>query len=119
MLQQDVQAKLAGVFAPICTPFAANEDVDHGALRFNMARYAESGILGYLALGSNGENRSLTEDEKLRVLDDVVRHRGPGRWSWPVPRTTASAKRSVSSPPQRTLGPTSGSCCRRATSGHR
>jgi len=74
-----VQVKLAGVFAPICTPFAANEDVDRDALRFNLARYAESGILGYLALGSNGENRSLAEDEKLRVLSDVVRYRGPGQ----------------------------------------
>ena len=38
----EVEAKLAGVFAPICTPFAANEDVDHGAMRSNLARYAES-----------------------------------------------------------------------------
>lgn len=38
-------SKLAGVFAPISTPFAANEDVDHGALRFNLTRYAQSGIL--------------------------------------------------------------------------
>ena len=79
MLPGEIQGKLAGVFAPICTPFAANEDIDHGALRFNLARYVESGILGYLALGSNGENRSLAEDEKLRVLDDVVRYRGPGQ----------------------------------------
>ena len=75
----DVQAKLAGVFAPICTPFAQDEDLDLGALRFNLARYAESGILGYLALGSNGENRSMAEDERLRVLDEVVRHKGPGQ----------------------------------------
>lgn len=44
-----------------------------------MVRYAESGILGYLCLGSNGENRSLTEEERLRVLDDAVRHKGPGQ----------------------------------------
>ncbi len=74
-----VPADLAGVFAPLCTPFAANEDVDYGALRFNVGRYAESGILGYLALGSNGENRSLSEDERLRVLDLIVRHKGPGQ----------------------------------------
>ena len=79
MLPVEVEGKLAGVFAPICTPFAANEDVDHGALRSNLARYAETGILGYLALGSNGENRSLAEDERRRVLDDVVRHKGPGQ----------------------------------------
>jgi 4-hydroxy-2-oxoglutarate aldolase len=66
---------VARVFAPICTPFARNEDVDLGALRSNIGRYAETGILGYLALGSNGENRSLTEDERLRVLDAIVRHK--------------------------------------------
>jgi len=75
----DLQAIVRGVFAPICTPFAENEDVDYGALSFNVGRYAESGILGYLALGSNGENRSLSEDERLRVLDVVVRHKGPGQ----------------------------------------
>jgi 4-hydroxy-2-oxoglutarate aldolase len=75
----DVAANLAGVFAPLCTPFAPNEDVDYGALRFNVSRYAGSGLLGYLALGSNGENRSLDEDERLRVLDVIVRHKGPGQ----------------------------------------
>jgi 4-hydroxy-2-oxoglutarate aldolase len=79
MLAQEIPSKLAGVFAPISTPFAPNEDVGYDALRFNLARYAESGILGYLALGSNGENRSLAEDEKLRVLDEVVRHKGPAQ----------------------------------------
>jgi len=67
------------VFAPICTPFEANEDVDYEALSFNVGRYAASGILGYLAVGSNGENRSLSEDERLRALDVVVRHKGPGQ----------------------------------------
>ncbi len=71
--------KLAGVFAPICTPFGRDEEVDYEALRFNLARYAESRLLGYLALGSNGENRSLDETEKLRVLAEVVRGRRPGQ----------------------------------------
>jgi 4-hydroxy-2-oxoglutarate aldolase len=71
--------KLAGVFVPISTPFSENEDVDYDALRFNLARYAASGVLGYLALGSNGENRSLTEEEKLRVLETIVRHKGAGQ----------------------------------------
>jgi 4-hydroxy-2-oxoglutarate aldolase len=75
----DLQAKLAGVFVPISTPFAENEDVDQEALRFNLALYARSGVLGYLALGSNGENRSLTEDERLEVLATIVRHKGSGQ----------------------------------------
>jgi 4-hydroxy-2-oxoglutarate aldolase len=68
-----------GVIAPICTPFDAHEEVDYGALRFNLARYAPSGLLGYLVVGSNGENRSLTEHERLRVLGEVVRHRARGQ----------------------------------------
>ena len=63
----DELSKLAGVFAPISTPFAQNEDVDVDALRFNLGRYADSGLLGYLALGSNGENRSLAEAESWNL----------------------------------------------------
>ena len=66
---------LAGVFAPISTPFAADESVDYDALAFNVERYAAGGLLGYLALGSNGENRSLTEEEKLSVLRCIVRRK--------------------------------------------
>jgi 4-hydroxy-2-oxoglutarate aldolase len=70
---------MAGVFAPLSTPFSDDEEVDYAALEFNMERYAASGILGYLALGSNGENRSLTEEEKLRVLEVIVRRKGRGQ----------------------------------------
>jgi 4-hydroxy-2-oxoglutarate aldolase len=70
-------ARLSGVFAPISTPFAENEDVDIDALRYNLERYAASGISGYLALGSNGENRSLTEEEKHKVLETIIREKGP------------------------------------------
>lgn len=74
-----LRSKLAGVFVPISTPFSLDEEVDYGALRFNLDRYSSSGVLGYLALGSNGENRSLTEDEKLQVLETIVRHKGSGQ----------------------------------------
>lgn len=72
-----LREKMAGVFVPISTPFSPDEEVDYDALRFNLERYAASGVLGYLALGSNGENRSLTEEEKLRVLETIVRHKAP------------------------------------------
>jgi 4-hydroxy-2-oxoglutarate aldolase len=72
-------AQLAGVYAPISTPFDDHEDLDRGALRSTLERYAESGIHGYLALGSNGENRSLDEVERLAVLDTVVQHRRKGQ----------------------------------------
>lgn len=75
----ELTRKLSGVFAPISTPFDGGEEVDYAGLRFNLERYAASGLRGYLALGSNGENRSLTEEEKLRVLDEIVRHKGTGQ----------------------------------------
>jgi len=76
---RELLAKMAGVFVPISTPFADDEAVDYDALIFNLGRYAQSGVLGYLALGSNGENRSLTEEEKIRVLSTIVRNKGTGQ----------------------------------------
>src|SRR5271157_5947108 len=76
---RELLRKMAGVFVPISTPFSDDEAVDYDALIFNLGRYAQSGVLGYLALGSNGENRSLTEEEKLRVLSTIVRHKGAGK----------------------------------------
>jgi len=64
--------KLKGVFAPITTPFTSSGSVDYAALEENMEFYAASGINGYLALGSNGENKSLTNDEKEKVLKIII-----------------------------------------------
>ena len=79
MSPQELLRKMAGVFAPISTPFRDDEEVDYDALKFNLERYAASGLLGFLALGSNGENRSLTEEERLQVLDTIVKHKGRGQ----------------------------------------
>lgn len=70
---------LAGIYAPICTPFDQSEELDLGGLRANLEGYAEAGIHGLLALGSNGENRSLDDDERLTVLETVVRHGSEGQ----------------------------------------
>ena len=69
--------RMDGVFAPISTPFSDREEVDTGALAFNVERYAATGLLGYLALGSNGENRSLTEEERRDVLRCIIRRKRP------------------------------------------
>jgi 4-hydroxy-2-oxoglutarate aldolase len=68
--------KLMGVFAPITTPFKKDGEVDYAALEKNMEFYAKSGIQGYLALGSNGENKSLTNDEKEKVLKVIIDNKG-------------------------------------------
>lgn len=74
-----MEQKLMGVFAPISTPFFENGDVDYAGLASNVKRYATSGLKGYLALGSNGENKSLTNDEKLKVLKTIIDNKGEGQ----------------------------------------
>ncbi|MFC1713050.1 dihydrodipicolinate synthase family protein [Candidatus Poribacteria bacterium] len=76
MNSQKLIEQLSGIFAPVSTPFADNETVDLAALRFNIEHYAQTEIRGYVALGSNGENKSLTEEEKRDVLGTVIRGRG-------------------------------------------
>ena len=63
--------KLSGILAPICTPFV-NQDVSIENVRDNMRKYRTTPLAGYFVLGSNGENKSLTEKEKLEILETVV-----------------------------------------------
>ena len=74
-----METKLQGVFAPITTPFYDNGDVNYEGLAKNVHRYAEAGLKGYLALGSNGENKSLLNDEKLKVLKTIIDNKGEGQ----------------------------------------
>ena len=74
-----MKKKISGVFAPISTPFYENEDVNYEGLKKNLGIYAAAGLNGYLALGSNGENKSLSNDEKLKVLDTIVKNKGDGQ----------------------------------------
>lgn len=67
---------LSGVFAPITTPFFENGEIDYAGLKRNVERYAKSPIKGYLALGSNGENKSILAQEKRRVLEMIVENKG-------------------------------------------
>lgn len=63
---------LRGVFAPITTPFKKDGSLDLEGLAKNMEQYKESRLNGYLAIGSNGENKSMTEEEKLQVLATII-----------------------------------------------
>lgn len=74
-----MEEKLRGVFAPISTPFFTDGAVDYEGLASNVKRYAAAGLTGYLALGSNGENKSLTNDEKIHVLKTIIDNRGEGQ----------------------------------------
>ena len=61
--------KLAGICLPLTTCFEASEDLDLAGLSANIRRYNDSGILGYVVLGSTGERVNLSEQEYLRVVE--------------------------------------------------
>src|SRR5512143_1997943 len=67
--------KLSGVFAPVVTPFQGDQP-DLDALAFNLAKLRETGLTGFLALGSNGEVKSLTDEERLLVLEVFAQEKG-------------------------------------------
>jgi 4-hydroxy-2-oxoglutarate aldolase len=67
--------KLSGVFAPVVTPFQ-NDQPDLDALAFNLRKLNQTDLTGYLALGSNGEIESLTDEERLLVLEVFAQEKG-------------------------------------------
>jgi 4-hydroxy-2-oxoglutarate aldolase len=67
--------RLSGVFAPVVTPFVGDvPDLD--ALAFNLAKLRRTNLTGFLALGSNGEAKSLTDEERLLVLEVFAQEKG-------------------------------------------
>ncbi|MBC7217027.1 MAG: dihydrodipicolinate synthase family protein [Candidatus Caldatribacterium sp.] len=67
---------LTGVFAPVVTPFREDETVNFEALRRNIEKLSRTRLRGFLALGTNGEFRSLTYEEKLKVIETVLEVKG-------------------------------------------
>ena len=63
-----------GVYVPMITPFRKDsETLDAKAIENNAARLAAAGVAGLMPLGSNGEFRSLSDDESLEVIKSVLR----------------------------------------------
>lgn len=60
-----------GIYPPVPTFFAANEDLDLSTLRRHVRALAPSGIAGYVVMGSNGEAVHLSGDERLQVIAAV------------------------------------------------
>jgi 4-hydroxy-2-oxoglutarate aldolase len=60
---------LQGILLPFPTPFDAREGLDLRALRSNIERWNETGVVGYVALGSTGERVHLNEREYLEVIE--------------------------------------------------
>ncbi len=61
--------EIRGVLPPIATPFDQDGNVSTEHLAANLTRYLETGLHGFVVLGSNGEYPMLSKDEKIRVLE--------------------------------------------------
>jgi 4-hydroxy-2-oxoglutarate aldolase len=59
---------LRGVFSPIATSFDERGQVAHDKIAFNLGKWNQTGLSGYIVLGSNGEWVYLNEQEQVAVL---------------------------------------------------
>ncbi len=68
MTNAALEQNLRGVLLPITTPLAS-DSVDHAALRSNIDRWSNTGVTGFVILGSTGERVHLDEREYLAVIE--------------------------------------------------
>jgi len=65
---------LSGVLTPMATPFRDDVILFDGIVK-NVEKMNETGLKGYFVLGTNGEYKSLSVEERADVLKTVVKHR--------------------------------------------
>jgi len=70
---------LSGVFPALTTPFAPDERVSLPDLKHNIERYNQTGLAGYVVLGSTGESVLLQRDEADGILRTVKETAAAGK----------------------------------------
>jgi len=70
---------MAGIFAPIPTPFDSAGELDWKALANNFEKWNLYPLAGYVILGTNGEFPYLSEAEKLAYLEAARKHIPQGK----------------------------------------
>ena len=66
-----------GIYPPLPTFFDENEDLDLATLRRHMQALNQTGIAGYVVMGSNGEAVHLSSDERAQVIETAREVAGP------------------------------------------
>ena len=61
-----------GVLPPVVTPFTPEGKVDLDAFVSNIEKWNDTGVCGYLVLGSNGETPYLEEEDKLELILSLI-----------------------------------------------
>lgn len=74
MNMQEIRTKLAGVFAPMVTPFK-DDKLLLDRLAANIDKMNSSALRGYFVLGTNGEFKAVTAEERPRIIETVVKYR--------------------------------------------
>jgi len=69
--------RLSWVFAPLATPFDGQGNLLLEKLSSNVEKLNKTRLRGYLALGTNGEFRSLSGPEQMKVLKTIVSAASP------------------------------------------
>ena len=67
---------LTGIIIPVATPFDEDEALSLGMLEANFSKWDETNVRGYMCLGSNGEFRSLSDDESIAVVQHAIAMKG-------------------------------------------
>ena len=74
MEEETMTKRISGVFAPVTTPFV-DEEVSIAHLKENFRKYRKTSLDGFLVLGSNGENKSLAEGEKMKIVEVALKEK--------------------------------------------
>lgn len=61
-----------GVAPALVTPFTADDEIDEDAFRGLIHRQIDGGVSGLVVLGTTGENPTITDDERRRLVDIAV-----------------------------------------------
>lgn len=72
--------QFAGIIPAVMTPFRAEGSIDHGALASLVEWLLGHGVHGVVAIGTMGEYRSLSDEERTAVVTTIVgqvEHRVP------------------------------------------
>lgn len=70
---------LSGIFPALTTPFGADGSVSLPGVKHNIQRYNQTGLAGYVAIGSTGESVLLTSAEVEGVLATVKESAAKGK----------------------------------------
>jgi len=70
---------VSGIFPALTTPFAEDGSVSVAGIKQNIGLYNQTGLAGYVALGSTGESVLLSREEAEVVLVAVKEAAAPGK----------------------------------------